>query len=83
MSQLRTLWQLYLFYGLISIGMSAALVPTLSTVAKWFIKMRAFMTSIVIASTGISLMVIVPASNQAILIMAGGPSTSLQAVLLW
>ena len=67
MSQLRTLWQLYLFYGLISIGMSAALVPTLSTVAKWFIKMRAFMTSIVIASTGISLMVIVPASNQAIL----------------
>lgn len=67
MSQLSSIWQLYLFYGLISIGMSAVLVPTLSTVAKWFVKMRAFMTGIVLAGTGIALMVIVPAANQAIL----------------
>jgi MFS family permease len=67
MSQLSSIWQLYLFYGLISIGMSAVLVPTLSTVARWFDKMRAFMTGIVLAGTGIALMVIVPAANQAIL----------------
>jgi len=67
MSQLSSIWQLYLFYGLISIGMSAVLVPTLSTVARWFVKMRAFMTGIVLAGTGIALMVIVPAANQAIL----------------
>ena len=67
MSQLSSVWQLYLFYGVISIGMSAALVPTLSTVARWFVKMRAFMTGIVLAGTGIALMVIVPAANQAIL----------------
>ena len=67
MSQLSSIWQLYLFYGLISIGMSAVLVPTLSTVARWFVKMRAFMTGIVLAGTGIALMVIVPTANQAIL----------------
>lgn len=67
MSQLRSLWQLYLFYGLISVGMSAVLVPTLSTIARWFVKMRAFMTGIVLAGTGIALMVIIPAANQAIL----------------
>jgi MFS family permease len=67
MSQLSSLWQLFLFYGIISIGMSAALVPILSTVARWFVKMRGFVTGIVLASTGISLMVIVPAANQAIL----------------
>jgi MFS family permease len=67
MSQLSSLWQLYLFYGLISIGMSAVLVPTLSTVARWFVKMRAFMTGVVLAGTGIALMVIVPAANRAIM----------------
>ena len=67
MSQLSSLWQLYLFYGVISIGMSAALVPTLSTIARWFVKMRAFMTGIVLAGTGIALMVIVPVAHQAIL----------------
>jgi len=67
MSQLSSIWQLYLFYGFISIGMSAVLVPTLSTVARWFVKMRAFMTGIVLAGTGIALMIIVPAAHQAIL----------------
>jgi MFS family permease len=67
MSQLSSILQLYLFYGLISIGMSAVLVPTLSTVARWFVKMRGFMTGVVLAGTGIALMVIVPAANQAIL----------------
>ena len=67
MSTLSSVWQLYLFYGVISIGMSAALVPTLSTVAKWFVKMRAFMTGIVLSGTGIALMVMVPVANRIIL----------------
>jgi len=67
MSQLSSLWQLFLFYGVISVGMSAAIVPPLSTVAKWFVKMRALMTGIVLAGTSIALMVIVPAANHAIL----------------
>ena len=66
MARLSSIWQLYVFYGVISIGMSAVLVPTLSTVARWFFKMRAFMTGIVLAGTSISLMVIFPAANRAI-----------------
>jgi MFS family permease len=67
MSTLNSVWQLYLFYGVISIGMSAVLVPILTTVAKWFVKMRAFMTGIVLSSSGIALMVIVPVANRIIL----------------
>ena len=67
MSTLNSVWQLYLFYGVISIGMSAVLVPTLSTVARWFAKMRALMTGIVLSSSGIALMVIVPVANRIIL----------------
>jgi len=65
-SRLNALWQLYLFYGVISIGMSAALVPLMSTIARWFIKMRALMTGIVLASTGIALMVLLPVASQLI-----------------
>src|SRR3972149_5503752 len=43
-SGLSSIWQLYVFFGVISVGMSAVLVPTLSTAARWFVKMRAFMT---------------------------------------
>ena len=67
MARLSALWQVYVFYGVISVGMSAALVPTLSTVARWFVKKRAFMTGIVSSGTGVALMVIVPAANEAIL----------------
>ena len=67
MSQLSSIWQLYVFYSVISVGMSGAYVPAVSTVAKWFVKMRAFMTGIVLASGGFALMVAVPVANQAIL----------------
>ena len=60
------MWQLYLFYGVVSIGMSAALVPLMSTIARWFVKMRALMTGIVLASTGIALMVLLPVASQLI-----------------
>jgi MFS family permease len=66
MSRLSSIWHLYLFYGLISIGMSAVLVPTMSTVTRWFFKMRAFMTGIVLTGTSIALMTILPVANRAI-----------------
>ncbi len=53
MSQIDTIWQLYLFYGvIIGIGMSGAWVPILSTVARWFVKRRGMMTGIVLTGTG-------------------------------
>jgi MFS family permease len=65
-SRLDGIWQLYLYYGVINAGMSAALVPVMSTVARWFVKMRAFMSGIVLAGTGVALIVVVPLANQLI-----------------
>jgi len=54
MSQVSTIWQLHLFWGvIIGIGMSGVWVPLLSTVARWFDKRRTLMTGIVIAGLGI------------------------------
>jgi MFS family permease len=54
MSQISTLWQLYLLLGvIIGIGMSGVWVPLLSTITKWFVKRRTLMTGIVIAGVGI------------------------------
>lgn len=54
MSQISTIWQLHLFWGvIIGIGMSGVWVPLLSTVARWFDKRRTLMTGIVIAGLGI------------------------------
>ena len=54
MSRLSTLWQLYLFIGvLISTGMSGIWVPQLSTISRWFIKRRSLMSGIAVAGMGI------------------------------
>jgi MFS family permease len=53
MSRLETPWQLYLLYGvLISIGLGAHDVITLSTVARWFLRRRGMMSGIVKVGTG-------------------------------
>jgi len=53
MSQVSTIWQLYLFYGLIvAIGTSGLDVLPLSTVARWFVKRRGMMSGILKAGTG-------------------------------
>lgn len=47
MSRVYEIWQLYLFYGIISaIGFSSAISPMQSTVIRWFIKKRGLMVSI-------------------------------------
>jgi len=57
MSQINTLWQLYLFYGvLIGIGMSGSYIPATSAVARWFVKRRSMMTGIVVAGNGIGIL---------------------------
>ena len=53
MSQVNSVWQLYLFYGLfVGIGISAIDVIPLSTIARWFARKRGMMTGIVKAGTG-------------------------------
>ena len=53
MSQLSTVWQLYLIYGVfVGIGLSSIDVIALTTTARWFVKRRGMMTGIVKVGTG-------------------------------
>ena len=59
MSQISSVWQLYVFYGLfIGIGISGADTPVLSTVARWFVKRRGTVTGFVKAGAGIGILTI-------------------------
>ncbi len=54
MSQTTSLWQFYLFYGVIvGIGLGGIWVPPVSIVVRWFTKRRNMMTGIAVAGTGI------------------------------
>jgi len=64
MSQVSSIWHLYLFYGaLISIGMSGGFVPLTSTVARWFTRRRGMMTGITISGLGMGTLVMPPIVN--------------------
>lgn len=66
MSQIHAIWQLYLFFGVLSgIGMGF-FVPIVSTVAKWYIRARGLMTGIVVAGIGVGLIVMPPFANNLI-----------------
>jgi MFS family permease len=57
MSQVQSIWQLYLFQGLIiGIGLSGTDVILLSTIARWFVKRRGLMSGIVKIGTGFGTM---------------------------
>ena len=56
MSGLDSLWELYLFYGLIiGIGVSGTDVVLLSTVARWFHARRGIMSGILKVGTGVGM----------------------------
>lgn len=64
MSQIDTLWQLYLFYGvIIGTAMSGLWVPLLSSVARWFAGRRSLMTGIVISGLTIGQLFAPPVIN--------------------
>jgi len=56
MSQVNSIWQIYLFYGvLFGIG-NAIFVPLLSTIARWFVKRRAMMSAIAFTGSGFGML---------------------------
>ena len=66
MSQVHSVWQLYLFYGII-IGIGCSIfVPLLSTVARWFVRRRSMMTGIVVAGSGVGMLIVPPVINRLI-----------------
>lgn len=64
MSQANTVWQLYLFYGvLVSIGMSGSFVPVATTITSWFVKKRGMVTSVFLSGGSFGCMIMAPISN--------------------
>jgi len=64
MSQIYTIWQLYLFYGVIlAIGASGSFIPLASTISRWFIKRRGLMTGIAVSGIGVGTMIMPPIAN--------------------
>ena len=58
MSQTQTVWQLYLFYGIMIGAGSNTYVPLLSTAARWFVQRRSMMTGIVFAGSGVGMLIL-------------------------
>jgi MFS family permease len=68
MSGIASIWQLYLFYGLIvGVGMGGSFVPVMSTVVRWFYEKRSMMTGIVAAGMGIGALTGPPVAHQLII----------------
>ena len=66
-SRTDTVWQLYLFYGIVvALGMSASVTPLQSTVARWFVRRRGTMTGLIISGIGVGMAVVPPIANQLI-----------------
>jgi MFS family permease len=75
MSRLETIWQLYLFFGIIfGIGLSTVDVISLSTIARWFIRKRGIVTGIVKVGTGAG-QVIIPFLASILIIRYGWRSS--------
>ncbi|MFC2016593.1 MFS transporter [Chloroflexota bacterium] len=58
MTQINSLWQVYLFWGLcIGIAASCSIVPILSTIPRWFIRKRGVAISIIATGFGLGAMI--------------------------
>lgn len=58
MSGVQGLWQIYVFYIIMAIGMSVSDVVPLSTIARWFVKKRGTITGVAKIGTGIGMMTV-------------------------
>lgn len=64
MSLVDSVWQFYLFYGIImGIGMGTSFVPVASTIARWFVRRRGMMTGFTTAGLGVGTLVMSPLAN--------------------
>jgi MFS family permease len=58
MSRLTSLWQLYLLYSLlVGVGISGTDVVLLSTIARWFVRLRGRMSGVLKVGTGVGMLV--------------------------
>jgi len=63
-SQTNTIWQLYLFYGVVaSIGMGLYWIPIISVLPRWFVQRRALMVGVVASGIGVGQLIYPPVAN--------------------
>jgi len=75
MSRVSNVWQMYLVLGLLmGIGMSATGTPTMTAVAKWFVKRRGMMAGLVQAGSGTGGMILPPLFGWLIVTYGWRPS---------
>jgi MFS family permease len=66
-SQIHSLWQIYLSYGvLVAIGMGSMYVPLTSTLTHWFGKRRGLMAGIAISGIGLGIGIVPSIATQLI-----------------
>jgi MFS family permease len=67
MSQVSSIWQIYLFFGvLVSVGEGSTFVPLMSTVARWFVKGRGLASGIAVSGVAAGIVVMPLLANQLI-----------------
>ncbi len=67
MPQIHSIWQLYLFYGvIIGSGMGGTWIPLMSTVTRWFVKRRSMMTGIALNGIGVGTLLASPVASRLI-----------------
>jgi MFS family permease len=67
MSQISTIWQIYVFHGIIvAAGLTGAWVPLLSTVIRWFVSRKGLMTGIIASGIGIGTIIVPPVAERLI-----------------
>ncbi len=67
MSQVQMVWQIYVIFGVLtSIGTACALVPLLSTIARWFAFSRGLMSGIAAAGVGVGTLLLPPLCSYSI-----------------
>lgn len=63
-SQVNAVWQLYLTYALIGIGMSPAYTPLMATITRWFVRRRGLALGIVSTGVGAGPVVMAPLASH-------------------
>ncbi len=66
-TQVNALWQLYITFGLIGIGMSSAYSPLMTTASRWFIKRRGLALGIIGSGISAGPLIMAPVASYLIL----------------
>lgn len=83
-SHIHSLWQLYLFYGiLVGAGMSTAWAPVMATASKWFAKNQGLALGIIAAGVGIGTMIMSPVATRFISMIGWRSSYFIMGFIAW